>query len=200
MLIGSFNAQYISSLNGDKNALVSGGFHVRVTTMGDTHYSNPTIHTEEHHLNKYRVRLGSFISIASGCKFLLSGNHDWMRTTTYLNPYIDRDSEGILSNGDIIIGNDVWIGMDCTIMSGVTIGTGSVIAAGSVVTRDIAPYSIVGGIPSKLIRKRFDTDTIDRLLKSEWWNLDESELKKHSNLLFSRDVEQFLDIIENKLK
>lgn len=197
MLIGDLQSQYIAWLQG-KPSLVEGTTHnVRITHMGNKHHSDSTIHTESHH-SHHKLRLGSFVSIASGCKFLLSGNHDWQRTTTYLNPFKEKDTEGLLTYGDIIIGSDVWIGMDVTVMSGVTIGHGAVIAAGSIVTKNVEPYTIVGGIPCKPIKKRFDDKTIERLLKSEWWNLPEDVLKQYSEILFSRNVEDFLNKIETK--
>lgn len=75
------------------------------------------------------------------------------------------------------IGHDVWIGRNVTIMRGVKIGSGSVIAAGSVVTKDVQPYSIIGGVPGKLIKMRFDKNVIDKLLAIEWWNYDLSQVK-----------------------
>ena len=76
-----------------------------------------------------------------------------------------------------MIGNDVWIGKRAIIKEGLTIGTGSVIGMGSVVTKDVEPYTIVADWPAKIIRKRFDAEIIDNLLKSEWWNFDEKKLK-----------------------
>jgi acetyltransferase-like isoleucine patch superfamily enzyme len=70
-----------------------------------------------------------------------------------------------------VVGHDVWIGAKACIVSGVTIGSGAVVAAGSVVTKDVAPYMIVGGNPAREIRSRFDSDTVEQLLKYEWWDL-----------------------------
>lgn len=77
---------------------------------------------------------------------------------------------------DVVIGHDVWIGARCTILAGVKIGIGAVIGSGSVVTKDVPPYAIVGGVPAKVIKYRFDDETINRLLKSEWWTLSPDEL------------------------
>jgi len=98
-----------------------------------------------------------------------------------------------VTKGDIIIGNDVWIGMNATILSGVTIGDGAVIGANSLVTKDVELYMIVGGNPAIPIRKRFDQQTIDRLLRIKWWDWDIEKIKRDvSDLLFDQ-AEQFLD-------
>ena len=88
----------------------------------------------------------------------------------------------------IIIGNDVWIGEGVCILSGVTIGTGSIIGAHAVVTHDVAPYSIVVGVPAKEIKKRFTKETIDKLLEIEWWNWPDEKLKKYGKLFYSADL------------
>ena len=74
------------------------------------------------------------------------------------------------NRGDTVIGNDVWIGYEAVIMAGVTIGDGAIIGARAVVTKDVPAYAIVGGIPAKLIRKRYSDNTIEALLKTQWWN------------------------------
>ena len=167
---------------------------------------NSKIYNEPQHVNKHKIRFGKYVSIAQECRFFLSGNHRTDRVTTYLPGVIECNPtpEDIYSNGDIVIGNDVWIGTGSTIMSGVTIGTGSVIAAGSLITKDVPPYSIVGGIPGKVISKRFDITTIDRLLESKWWDIDPKKLEEISDLLFSTNIDAFLkeceQISETKLK
>lgn len=85
------------------------------------------------------------------------------------------DSEGHY----ICIGNDVWIGTDVRLCGGVTIGDGAVIAAGAMVTKDVPPYAIVGGVPARVIRYRFDTKEIDFLLRLKWWEKDEKWLVAH---------------------
>lgn len=92
----------------------------------------------------------------------------------------------------VIIGNDVWIGQRAMVMGGVTIGDGAVVGAGAIVTKDVPPYAIVGGIPAKVIKYRFDEPTIKTLLNSQWWNKSEEELKSIIGL-FQKSVSE--DII-----
>ncbi|MGH8817844.1 MAG: CatB-related O-acetyltransferase [Achromobacter pestifer] len=107
-----------------------------------------------------------------------------------------------LRNGDrlpeqlaVVIGNDVWIGANVVIRSGVTVGDGAVCAAGAVVTRDVQPYSIVGGVPARPIRKRFDDETVNRLLAMRWWRYDATDL---AGLPF-HDVHAALDELERRI-
>ena len=90
-----------------------------------------------------------------------------------------RITEAWENKGDIVIGNDVWIGYEAVIMSGVTIGDGAIIGARAVVTKNVPPYTIVGGIPAKTIRKRFDENTISKLQEMKWWNWTEEKIKKN---------------------
>ena len=83
------------------------------------------------------------------------------------------------NKGDIVIGNDVWIGFEAVILSGVTIGDGAIIGTRAVVTKDVPSYTIVGGVPSKPIRKRFSDDVISELLKLRWWEWSENRIKKN---------------------
>jgi chloramphenicol O-acetyltransferase type B len=84
---------------------------------------------------------------------------------------------------DIQIGHDVWIGARAVIMDGVSIATGAVVAAGAVVTKNVPPYAIVGGVPAKIIKYRFDNEKIERLLKSEWWLLNPQDAYKLMEVL-----------------
>lgn len=167
---------------------------VRVTRSSREDYDS-TFWTEKHHDSK--IRIGKFVSIAQKCNFLLGGNHNYKNVTTYLPFEYEKSDLHLSSNGDIEIGHDVWIGMDCTIMSGIKIGTGSVLAAGSVVVKDVEPYSIIGGNPAKVIKKRFDQNTIERLLESRWWDIPLEKLKGISKDLFSEDIENFIQIINH---
>ncbi|MBV8694549.1 MAG: CatB-related O-acetyltransferase [Chloroflexi bacterium] len=90
--------------------------------------------------------------------------------------------------GDTVVGNDVWIGKDAVIMPGVTIGDGAIIGTRSVVTRDVHPYTIVGGNPARLIRKRFPDDIIDELLNIKWWGWDIETISANIDVI----IEQIL--------
>lgn len=92
------------------------------------------------------------------------------------------------NKGDIVIGNDVWIGYDAVIMAGVTIGDGAIIGTKAVVTKDVAPYSIVGGVPAKEIRKRFAPEVIKRLQEIQWWDWPEEKIRKSIQAIQSGDI------------
>lgn len=91
----------------------------------------------------------------------------------------------------VVIGNDCWIGQRVSIISGVTIHDGAVVLAGAVVTKDVPPYAIVGGVPAKVLRYRYDEETIQKLLKSQWWNQDIKWFEKNWKCL--NDIKSFLD-------
>lgn len=93
------------------------------------------------------------------------------------------------NKGDIVIGNDVWIGFEAVILSGVTIGDGAIIGTRAVVTKDVPPYTIVGGIPAKPIRKRFSDDVMSELLKLQWWNWPENRVKQNIDAIQSGRIE-----------
>lgn len=93
------------------------------------------------------------------------------------------------NKGDIVIGNDVWIGFEAMILSGIKIGDGEIIGTRAVVTKDVPPYTIVGGIPAKPIRKRFSDNVISELLKLQWWNWSEDWIKKNIAAIQSGRIE-----------
>lgn len=140
-----------------------------------------------------KIIIGSFCSIASGV-VMQEYYHKYDRITTYYvnkNIFGEKTEIDIFSKGSIVIEDDVWIGSNSVILSGVTVGRGSIIGAGSVVTRDIPRYSIVAGNPAKIIKNRFDEQTVKFLEISEWWTWDISKLKEHKNL-FNMDEEMLL--------
>ena len=152
------------------------------------------------------IKIGSFCSIATNIQIFIGGNHrhDWI--TTYPFGHIHQDIYGNFngeghpaSNGDVIIGNDVWIGANATIMSGVIIGDGAVIANNSHVVKNVEPYTIVGGNPAKPIRKRFDDETITKLLKLKWWDFEDNEINKILPILCSSNLNELFELYKDKL-
>ena len=139
-------------------------------------------------INRDKLKIGKFCSIACGTKFLFnSANHALDSLSTYPFPLffeewnLEREKVTNASDnrGDIVIGNDVWIGYEAVILSGVTIGDGAIIGTRAVVTKDVPPYTIVGGIPAKPIRKRFDEKVIEALLKIKWWDWTEEKIARN---------------------
>ena len=103
-------------------------------------------------------------------------------------------SEAWDNKGDIIVGNDVWIGYEAVILAGVTIGDGAIIGTRAVVTKDVLPYTIVGGVPAKPIRKRFDDETIAELLKLKWWDWTEEKISLNIKAIQSGNIERIRGI------
>ena len=138
-------------------------------------------------IHREKLIIGKFCSIACGTKFLFNcANHTLKSLSTYTFPLFYEEWELEKSNittawdnkGDIVIGNDVWIGYEAVIMAGVHIGDGAIIAARAVVTKDVPPYTIVGGTPAKEIRIRFDTEVIQQLLKLKWWDWSTNKIRQ----------------------
>lgn len=149
-------------------------------------------------VNNDRLIIGKFCSIACSAKFMFNcANHTLKSLSTYTFPLFFEEwglpKQEIVSawdnKGDIVIGNDVWIGYDAVIMAGVTIGDGAVIGTRAVVTKDVEPYSIVGGVPAKEIRKRFAPDVIERIRALQWWNWQEEKIRKTISMIQSGDIE-----------
>lgn len=137
-------------------------------------------------INGDRLIIGKFCSIACGAKFLFtSANHTLASLSTYPFPIFYEEWGLPLSEigtawdrrGDITVGSDVWLGYEAVVMSGVRIGDGAIIGARAVVTKDVEPYTIVGGVPAKPIRKRFTRETIAILEAVRWWDLPYAQLK-----------------------
>ncbi len=148
-------------------------------------------------VNGDRLIIGKFCSIACGAKFLFtSGNHSMQSLSTYTFPiFFDEwglDGKDIRSawdnKGDIVIGSDVWIGYEAVIMPGVTIGDGAIVGTRAVVTKDVPPYTIVGGVPARPIRKRFDDAAIEKLEALRWWDWDEETIRRSIPAIQSGDL------------
>lgn len=144
-----------------------------------------------------KLIIGKFCMIASDVTFIMNGaNHLTDAVSTYPFAIFANGWENAMegksypSKGDTKIGNDVWIGYKATIMAGVTIGDGAIIATHAVVTKDVAPYSIVGGNPALEIRKRFSEEKINTLLELKWWDWDIEKITTYIKTLTSNNIEE----------
>ncbi len=149
-------------------------------------------------INGDHLNIGKFCSIACGAKFLFnSANHKMDSLSTYPFPLffeewgLDRKdvADSWDNKGDITVGNDVWIGYEAVILAGVTVGDGAIIGARAVVTKDVPPYAIVGGVPAKLIKKRFSEETIASLLEIQWWNWSKEKIAENIAAIKSGSLE-----------
>lgn len=154
-------------------------------------------------VHKERLVIGKFCSIACGTRFLFNcANHTLNSLSTYTFPLFyeewNLEKSNVVSawdnKGDIIIGDDVWIGYEAVIMSGVHVGNGAIIAARAVVTKDVPPYTIVGGTPAREIRKRFDTDVIKRLLMLKWWDWPIDKIRQCLPYIMNGALDELLSI------
>ena len=150
-------------------------------------------------INRDKLIIGKFCSIACGAKFIFtSANHKLGSLSTYPFPLFfkewDLDKTNVTDSwdnkGDIVIGNDVWIGYEAVVMQGVTIGDGAIIGTRAVVTKDVPPYSIVGGVPAKPIRKRFSDEVISRLLEIKWWDWSDEKIKENISAIQSGNIKE----------
>ncbi len=146
-----------------------------------------------------KLYIGKFCMIASGATFIMNGaNHLTKAITSY--PFSifgngwDHAMEGksYPYKGDTRIGNDVWIGHKATIMPGINIGDGAIIGSHSVVTKDVPPYTIVGGNPAKIIKKRFSEEKIEQLLEMKWWEWDIEKITKNVQFLTGDNLDKIV--------
>ena len=171
---------------------------------------------EEHVTHHYefigdKLIIGKFCQIGEGVEFVMNGANHQMNCATTFPFYIfegwnEQQREPELSDlplkGDTVIGNDVWIGQNVTIMPGIHIGDGAVVGLNSTVTRNIPPYSVAAGNPAVIIRKRFDDEFIELMLRLKWWDKNIEEVRKLIPVLTCSDLEKvrndikvYLDII-----
>lgn len=148
-----------------------------------------------------KLILGKFCALARGVRFLMNGaNHALAGFSTYPF-YIFGDGwehsmplpEAFPYKGDTVVGNDVWLGYDVMVMPGVVIGDGAIVAAGSVVTNDVPAYTVVGGNPARVIRRRFDDAVIDELLQIRWWDWPAARITQHLPAILSADLPTLRD-------
>lgn len=144
------------------------------------------------------TNIGNFTSISSNCA-IGGGAHpmDWVSTSPVFTSHrsilrFNFYKHDFNPYKTVEIGNDVWIGAHCLIKSGVKIADGAIIGMGSVVTKDVGPYEIWAGNPARIIRKRFDDETISKLSKSEWWNWDDDKIRENADKF--NNVSSFFNI------
>ncbi|MCH1923566.1 Vat family streptogramin A O-acetyltransferase [Shewanella sp. C32] len=144
-----------------------------------------------------KLVIGKFCAIAKDVKFIMNGaNHKLSGFSTYPFQIFGNGWEKVMPTaaelpykGDTHVGNDVWIGYEATIMPGVTIGSGAIIASKSVVTADVPAYSIVGGNPAKVIKYRFEPDTITQLLDIAWWDWSAEKITDNLEAIVGCDLQ-----------
>lgn len=189
-----------------KNVITDPGISVGEYTMYNDFVGDPTQFEKNNVLYHYpinhdRLIIGKFCSIACGAKFLFnSANHTLHSLSTYPFPLFFEewglDKKNVADSwdnkGDIVIGNDVWIGYEAVILAGVTVGDGAVIGTRAVVTKDVPPYTIVGGVPAKPIRKRFSEDVIAQLSELKWWDWTKDRIAQNIEAIQSGDIERLV--------
>ena len=169
--------------------------------IADSDFDSHVTHLYE--WNGDKLVIGKFCQIASGVEFVMNGaNHLMNAVSTF--PFYTLDGwnmeppvkANMPLKGDTVIGNDVWIGQNATILPGVHIGDGAIIGANSVVGSDVAPYTIVAGNPSKVLRKRFDDEMIELLLRFKWWDKSIEEIDSLIPILTCSEIEK----VKTKIK
>ncbi|MGC1246293.1 MAG: Vat family streptogramin A O-acetyltransferase [Spirulinaceae cyanobacterium] len=177
-------------------------------TIGDyTYYDDPEDSENfernvlyHYSFSKDKLIIGKFCALARGIKFIMNGaNHKISGFSTYPFQIFGNGWEKVTPKddefpfkGDTVIGNDVWIGYESVIMPGVQIGHGAIIAAKSVVVNNVAPYTIVGGNPAKIIKPRFTEEIINKLLEIAWWNWDIKKITANLEKIVAADIDALL--------
>ena len=193
-----------------QNVVTDPSIHVGEYTIYDDFEKDPRDFQRNNVLYHYpecnhdELSIGKFCSIACGAKFIFNAaNHTLNSLSTY--PFsimfeewgLPTDTDSVAqawdNHGNITIGNDVWIGYEAVIFSGVTIGDGAIIGTRAVVTKDVPPYTIVGGVPARPIRKRFSEDVIARLEELRWWDWDEKKIGRNLAAIQSGRLDQIED-------
>jgi virginiamycin A acetyltransferase len=152
-----------------------------------------------------RLIIGRYCAIASGVRFIMSGaNHADLGPSTFPfgifgGVWAERTMDLVMSaesRGDTVVGNDVWLGYRALVMPGVAIGDGAVVAAASVVASDVPPYAIVGGNPARVLRRRFEDDDVERLLRAAWWDWPVELVTEHARAIMAGEPAELERIAE----
>ena len=154
--------------------------------------------------NHDKLIIGKYCSIAFGTRFIMNGaNHKLSSFATYPFPVVAEDwgldmgrEEAWDQEGDIVIGNDVWIGFESVIMPGIHIGDGAIVAARALVADNVPPYTIVGGMPARTIKKRFNDDVIKLMLELKWWDWDTEKIKANLPALTNGDYKALKKLLK----
>lgn len=174
----------------DKSVVIYRGAKIKNTCIKSHTYVSA--HTEIEN-----AEIGKYCSIADHCRIGMADHSTNRISTSPLfskrinackDSWVKQDSNEVVSRR-VAIGNDVWIGSHALVLGGIKVGDGAVIGAGAVVTHDVLPYAIVGGVPAKTIRFRFDQHIISELLKVQWWDLPEGTLKQAVDLFQKEDFD-----------
>ncbi len=165
------------------------------TYIADSEFESHVTHHYE--WNEDKLIIGKFCQIAAGVEFIMNGaNHQMNGVSTFpfytlegwdMEPPAQAD---LPLKGDTVIGNDVWIGQNAVILPGVYIGDGAIIGANSVVGSNVDPYTIMVGNPAKELRKRFNDELIDLLLKFRWWDRSIDEINALIPILTCSDLDK----------
>lgn len=157
-------------------------FNINKVFVGKETYGGLTV---DNYGKDRKLYIGNYCSIATNVMFILDADHytDHISTFPFKAKILNSGLEGV-SKGDIVVDDDVWIGYGATILSGVHIGQGAIIAAGAVVTKDVPPYAIMGGVPAKVIKYRFDNSLVKELLQIDYCKLTKDMIMEHANDLY----------------
>lgn len=171
--------------------------------VGKYTYGAAGITIDHYQGSESKVTIGAYCSIAKNVRIITGGIHppDWVALFPFRIvwglPGAFADGTPA-TKGPVTIENDVWIGTDVTILSGVTIGSGAMVLAGALVTKDIPPYCIAGGVPAKVINKRFTENQIEQLLKIKWWQWPDEKIKDAIPLLSANTINEFINKYSDK--
>jgi virginiamycin A acetyltransferase len=144
-----------------------------------------------------KLIIGKFCAIARGAKFIMNGaNHKLSGFSTYPFQIFGNGWQKVMPQpgelpykGDTVIGNDVWIGYDVLVMPGVTIGNGAIVSSRSVVVGDVAPYTVVGGNPAKVLKQRFEPEVVEALQAIAWWDWPVEKITRHLEVITAGDID-----------
>ena len=189
--IAGYNKEIYIKPTITKSNIIVGDFSYIADSEFESHV------THHYDWNDDKLIIGKFCHMATGVEFVMNGaNHQMNAVSTF--PFYTLEGWNmkppVLSDlsikGDTVIGNDVWIGQNAVILPGVHIGDGVIIGANSVVGCDIEPYRIVIGNPAKVLRKRFDDELIELLIKFKWWDRSIEEINNLIPILTCSDLEE----------